>query len=236
MTSGAVKRIATSMGVRPDSHMAVTFRKIYRESRAFFSPRSYSQFGEDAILRTYFSGPGFYLDVGAGRPFRGSNTYSLYKSGWRGVLIEPLRSNVRDLRLMRPRDQVVQALCGSKPGRQHFYEFSEYEYSTTLRSRVSDLAIEGKLPSAEFSVPVVSIESLKLRAEPNRNTLMSVDVEGSEMEVLLGIDWTQFRPKVICIEEWRSPIHNESPIRALLREQGYTLDGYTRCSSIYVHG
>jgi hypothetical protein len=53
--------------------------------------KSYSQEGEDMILRRIFEGQekGFYVDVGAHHPRRFSNTYYFYKLGWAGVNLEP---------------------------------------------------------------------------------------------------------------------------------------------------
>ena len=55
------------------------------------SARSYSQEGEDMILRRFLAGQkdGFYVDVGAHHPVRFSNTYYFYKQGWAGINIEP---------------------------------------------------------------------------------------------------------------------------------------------------
>jgi hypothetical protein len=54
----------------------------------------YSQAGEDAILSNIFNyvlptDRGFYVDVGAYHPFKHSNTYLLYRAGWRGINIDP---------------------------------------------------------------------------------------------------------------------------------------------------
>jgi len=54
----------------------------------------YSQFGEDQILDKLLpEKKGFFLDIGAGRPIRYSNTYLFYKRGWNGILIDPLTAN-----------------------------------------------------------------------------------------------------------------------------------------------
>ena len=52
---------------------------------------SYSQEGEDLVLRRYLEGrtSGFYVDVGAHDPKRFSNTHLFYERGWRGINIEP---------------------------------------------------------------------------------------------------------------------------------------------------
>ena len=53
--------------------------------------RSYSQFGEDALVNSLFRNKkyGIYVDVGAYHPILYSNTYALYRRGWRGFAIDP---------------------------------------------------------------------------------------------------------------------------------------------------
>lgn len=54
--------------------------------------RSWSQEGEDQVLRRIFEKQafGFYVDVGAHHPKRFLNTYVFYKSGWRGINIHAM--------------------------------------------------------------------------------------------------------------------------------------------------
>ena len=47
---------------------------------------SYSDFKEDLILEGIFGSlTGSYVDVGAGHPVIGSNSYLFYKKGWSGI-------------------------------------------------------------------------------------------------------------------------------------------------------
>ena len=50
----------------------------------------YSRWGEDSFLVDYFKNTsnGRYIDIGSFHPFRGSNTYLLYKKGWSGINID----------------------------------------------------------------------------------------------------------------------------------------------------
>ena len=52
--------------------------------------KSYSQDNEDLFLNEYFEkiSNGFYVDIGCHHPKRFSNTYLLYKKGWKGVNID----------------------------------------------------------------------------------------------------------------------------------------------------
>jgi len=58
---------------------------------------------------------GFFLDVGANEPQKGSQTWVLEERGWRGILIEPQAKLCERLRQARPRAQVFQVACGA-PG------------------------------------------------------------------------------------------------------------------------
>jgi hypothetical protein len=58
----------------------------------FASDRSYSQTGEDGILRRLFEclgvSPGYLVDIGAGDGWTLSNTRALLERGWKGALFD----------------------------------------------------------------------------------------------------------------------------------------------------
>ena len=56
-----------------------------------FPIESYSSFGEDRLILKFLAKrpAGFYVDVGAHEPRDYSNTYALYRRGWRGLAIDP---------------------------------------------------------------------------------------------------------------------------------------------------
>ena len=94
-------------------------RSLYDALRDFknlyitrFATKSYSQEGEDLLLRRIFEHQknGFYVDVGAHHPFRFSNTYLLYKCGWRGINIDAMPGSMRLFRRFRARDINIE--CG----------------------------------------------------------------------------------------------------------------------------
>jgi len=61
--------------------------------------------------------------------------------------------------------------------------------------------------------------------------LMSIDVEGYELEVLMGNDWKRFRPKVIIVET----LHfNHTQIVKYLDKMGYLLVYNGDVNSIFI--
>jgi FkbM family methyltransferase len=227
-------------GVNPDSKFRRRLHEVFDDVSSRFRWNlyrpvpSYSQFGEDVVLRAMLGDAvGTYVDVGAGDPIRSSNTFSLYRQGWRGTLIDPISSNVGRARKFRKRDKVIQAACGAESGEVTFFEYTTYEYSTTSLERVEELSKQGLVPCSTYTVPIIPLRELNLVARPDEPSILSIDVEGSESEVIAGIDWNVFRPRFILVEEWSSPLRAHTTIFHELREQGYVLAAFTGLTSIY---
>ena len=73
----------------------------------------YGQLLEDRIIEKYCPESfGKYVDVGAGHPVRGSNSYLFYRKGWRGVTVDPIDKNVSLHRLFRRKDKQIACLIG----------------------------------------------------------------------------------------------------------------------------
>jgi FkbM family methyltransferase len=206
-----------------------------RENRRGYR-RVYSQFGEDVILQNLVGNfQGRYVDIGSGHPVRGNNTFTLYRKGWSGFLIDPLRNNVELARKKRPRDISMQALVGSTVGEQQFWEYETYEFSTTQLDRVDELGEQGIHPACNYLMKSITLTSLRVNATPQDPYVLSIDVEGSEMEVLRGNNWMEFTPPIILIEEHAHPWIRVSEIKEFLHLYGYELNDYVGLTSVYIH-
>lgn len=197
---------------------------------------SFSQFAEDVIASTLIdTGPGTYIDIGSGHPVQGSNTYALYRQGWSGLLVDPLRSNIKLAQRMRPRDTCVEGLCSSadKPAID-FFEYETYEYSTASPQRVAELARRGHHVHATYKLPTFSLETLVRENDLFDARLLSVDVEGLDLEVLKGTSWDAFRPELVIVEEWESPPAESTAIRGFMADLGYRFVSFNRASSFFL--
>lgn len=96
----ASERINSSIGVLIGEKIA------YNKKEVAHHLQTYSQEGEDAILRRLFelTDKGFYIDIGAHHPQRFSNTYFFYLKGWNGINIEPRPGSSQLFNELRPRD------------------------------------------------------------------------------------------------------------------------------------
>ena len=92
-----------------------------------FSLKSYSQEGEDMILRRLFEKQktGFYVDVGAHHPKRFSNTFFFYKKGWSGINIDAMPNSMRLFNEIRPRDTNLEIPISDKKQKLKYYMFNE---------------------------------------------------------------------------------------------------------------
>lgn len=189
------------------------------------------------MLKQYFPEKfGHYIDIGAGRPVKGSNTYKLYRSGWVGVTVDPIRLNLILHKLFRPRDQFWLALCGSKNEvAVELFEFFPYEYSTMQREVAEHLVKTGTAKLVDCtSVACYPVTKFATYMHPALPTLVCIDAEGSDFQILRSIDFKQMCPRVICIESLISS--TESPeIEEFLRSLGYALSAVAGHSLIFTH-
>ena len=198
--------------------------------------RSWSQFAEDLVAATLLTeGSGLYVDVGAGDPFWGSNTYRLYRRGWTGLLVEPNIHLVNRLRKYRPRDTTIHAAVKLDGRHVDFYESSSWQLSTTLPDRAASLARQFGDTFVQRRVPAIRLETLGLQAQPCDPTFLSIDTEGTDHEVLVTNDWAQFLPRVVCIEELEKTPGLNSPSTTLLQDYGYRLYAHVAASCLFVH-
>jgi FkbM family methyltransferase len=144
-----------------------------------------------------FSRQGFFVDVGAFHSEDGSQTWLLEKVGWKGILIEPQPKNAEELRRNRPSSQVYEAAI-SIPGQEResiFYVNSVF--STLLPNTISST----KEYANQIKVSVLTLnEILENEKVPNIDFL-KIDVEGTELDCLKGLDMARYRPKLVFVED-----------------------------------
>ncbi len=139
-------------------------------------------------------GFGRYVDVGAAEPDESSNTISLYRRGWRGLLIEPIVEFCAALRQARPLDDVYLGAVGHK-------RLARLRVAQPISC--SSFLTEWPISAKEHrAVQVTPLQEIVDRyPEIKRECLLlSVDVEGMEKEVLETIDFSVFRPPVMVLE------------------------------------
>ena len=206
--------------------------------KKIFAPKYFGQTAEDAILKIYLpEKKGFYLDIGAGRPITGSNTYALYLRGWSGLCVEPITVNAKLLRAFRRRDEVLNILVARHETEIDFWEFEPYEYSTADESVAKKVLEINGIRLLDNSKKIVRpLSDIAPASNPLEASLLSVDVEGFDLEVLKSNNWESFYPRVICVEEWESTMDEnlKSEVEIFLLNLDYKRKAWTGLSSIFV--
>lgn len=217
-----------------------SIRVLLKEIKVKIFPRRfYSQTGEDVVLRQYLPEKvGSYVDIGAGRPISGSNTYFLYLRGWNGVCVDPLKSNTKLYRALRPRDKILEVLISRKKETVPFWEYEPYEYSTADSTVAENLkSKEGVRLLRYSSKECWPLSEIVPMATPLDPSFLSIDVEGLDLLVLSSNDWFRYTPRVVCVEEWDSDLSDTelSEIHLFMIDKRYKRKAWTGLSAVYVH-
>lgn len=209
------------------------FRKFYLKAYYFLN-QSHSQYGEDLILRRLLkdSKNRTYIDIGCNHPTHFNNTYWFYKNNWKGINIEPNPHLFRLIQASRPEDINLNCGISSTEGSLDFYSIEPDTLSTFSKDIAKRAENEGASIKEVVKVNTIKLQNLwKYLPELNASeiTLLSIDVEGLEMEVLSSNDWNQNRPKIIIIEVNR----DESNIDLFLKSKSYTCIFNNGTNAIY---
>jgi FkbM family methyltransferase len=202
------KTVAANQSIEANgASSAATSEVTPPPSKRWFFPNKYrfisfSQVKEDWILYNAFGGKqnGFYVDVGAADPHLLSVTKLFYHMGWSGINIEPRPEAFAKLQAARPRDINLNLGCSDKEGELEFAIYGDLsscdpEAIALLRQRGHDFTIA--------KTKVLTLTEILKRYLPTQNQTIDfckIDVEGFERSVLLGLDFSQYRPAVFCVE------------------------------------
>lgn len=201
---------------------------------------SYAQNHEDVLLARLFPRglTGFYVDVGANDPVKNSITKHFYDLGWRGINVEPAADPFKRLAEARPRDINLNVGLSDHEGTLTLYEFPpEISAVSTFSEEQAEWHREAGLASTGQPVTVTTLARvLEEHAAGITVDFLSVDVEGHERQVLVGGDWTAFRPRVVIVESTQPattiPTHDQW--EDVLLEAGYRFAAFDGLNRYYV--
>lgn len=179
---------------------------------------SYAQCGEDEIVMAYFGGRvGVYVDVGAFDGVTSSNTYTLQLAGWRGVCVEPSPNAFNQLveKRLSPVTECVQCACVDKSdvGVRQFLMMDTIPQFSGLSPDHEKIKRECAVMGVKVNPQVINVRAMTLDEVLNQSAMginqidfVSIDTEGTELDVLRGFDLDRWKPQLLCIEsnDWRS--------------------------------
>jgi FkbM family methyltransferase len=167
---------------------------------------------------------GYFVEFGAGDGVHLSNTAFLEtEMGWSGLLAEPNPLFVEQVRANR-RCRVSDKCVFSESGRtMDFVATRVGEFSFLADLEPSDSHQERRSKVAmRVEVQTITLNDLLLEAEaPRQIDYLSVDTEGSELEILSAFDFDRWDVRAISVE------HNKTPARQAIYEL-LVRNGYRR--------
>jgi FkbM family methyltransferase len=184
---------------------------------------------ENELKQAFFghAQTGYFVEVGANDPVMLSQTWDLEQQGWSGVLVEPQPDLAAALRHRRSA-KVYEAACSSPrhAGATMALHLAGIHSSLDPALNISTVSARGTI-----DVPVRTLDEILTEAgAPTPLDLLSIDVEGLEIEVLEGIDLGRWRPRLILVEDLAMNLR----LHRHLRARGYQWVRRTGLNSWYV--
>lgn len=204
---------------------------------------SYGQFNEDDfILSEFTSSIGFAIEVGGADGINGSPTKCLEDKGWKTLLIEPNPQLFTEAKRNRP--YVFNCAAG---------EVCEDNVGMTVYTLKggNETAVSGLNPNAKLIEQhhhLIEDQRLELVNKRTLNVLIyewgkvlgekidnidfiSIDTEGTELDVMSGLNINNFKPKMIALEN-NFEDHN---YRRTMYNYGYVLYNRIGVNDYYIY-
>jgi hypothetical protein len=201
---------------------------------------SYSLEGEDLILASLLRDveQGTYIDAGANHPIVINNTYGFYRKGWTGLAIDGNASFAGLWADLRPNDTFVHGLLSDAVKEVEFRIFPD----DTMSSMDAET---GERYATRFERGAVKVEKMETsRLGDLRKTylpegeihLLSVDVEGEDLNVMIGADLQVMRAGVIVVETKNCSLYSplDNNLVKYLTDLGYRLIAKTPLDAFFV--
>ena len=164
----------------------------------FKSKKLYSNWGIDLLVKDILKKKkrGIYIDVGCHHPLINNNTNMLYKNGWKGINIDLDFNSIDMFNYFRPKDDNILSALSNKKGQADLYFF----HNRAAKNTISKSRGAGARSIRKIEVNTLDniIKNSKFKIKDI--DFLSIDVEGNELNVLKGLNFKKYRPKIISIE------------------------------------
>ena len=193
-------------GMRPGTY-TISETLFLRKHR-----KSYSLYGLDKMLEQYVDfDNGFFIEAGGNNGVRQSNSlYFEAQRGWRGMLIEAVPALAHECRQYRPHaivEQVALAPPNQVPGKVTIH------YAGLMSVVASGMATQAEsmehvrlgceiqnIQTYDVEVDTATLSGLLDKHGVGKVDLLSLDVEGFELQALSGLDFERHAPTYILVE------------------------------------
>jgi FkbM family methyltransferase len=207
---------------------------------------NFSQADEDLKIEELIGEVRWFVDIGADDGISGSNTLYFALRGAHGLCFEPVRetyTKLHWLHAMNPRVRTIR--CGiSNQNREGVMIAADFFSCLPETEDKAHTAVSTFHESATEKVKLLRFEdAIRGLSLPAQCDLLSIDVEGHELNVLKSIDFAQHSLRAVVVEthlidaqglcKWRHRDLEE--IESLLLASNYRAVHRTWLNTIYLH-
>ncbi len=205
--------------------------------------RSFAQYHQDLIVDFIFfnnTKNGFFFDIGAYDGVQFSNSYLFEKyRNWKGVCVEPNKTVFDKLQQNRSCiaiNGVVSDVAGEVSymkvaGAGEMLSGIVTNFNEKHLDRINDtISAKGGNATVE-TVQSYRIGDIIDTYNIQHISLLSIDTEGSELDILKTFPFQKVKPRLILVEN----TYKKDAFRNLLTAQGYSFF-FKRGDEIYYHG
>ena len=192
------------------------FQKLYKNKKPNLH---FGEFAEDIFINRVFQKfqTGFYVDIGAYHPFKGSLTYLLHKKGWRGMNIDLSEQSIKLFKIARPKDFNINCAISNFNGETYYYQNSEINQQNSL--------LKTSEKQKKIKVNSFTLDKLINEKKISKIDFLNIDTEGNEYDIVKSIDFKLINPLLISVESncFDSNNANKNNIIIHLKKNHYEL-------------
>lgn len=193
---------------------------------------AYASNREDIIMLNYIQ-PRYtdfsYMDIGVCHPVIRNNTYLFYEHGFtNGVLVEPNMEMCHMAAEYRPLNRIVNLGAAPDPTEEELIYYYDPMHPG-LNTFLKDVAVSRRMERNFRKVPVKDINTIIAENFTTYPTVLDLDTEGLDYDLLLKLDFNKYPIELICVERSAG-----SRISSLMKEKGYKILEVTEENEIYV--
>ena len=191
-------------------------QKIYRNKK----PNShFGEFAEDIFINRVFKNldSGFYIDIGAYHPFKGSLTNLLFQKGWKGMNIDLSKDSIELFKIVRPNDLNINCAITDFNGETYYYQNSEINQQNSL--------LKSNDNQKKVKVDAFTLNELLNINKIDECNYLNIDTEGNEFTILQTINFDLIQPLLISIEDNSFDLESENKkkIINLMEKKNYQM-------------
>ena len=200
---------------------------------------SNSQIGQDLDVLKFYNNKrdGYFIEIGAYDGVALSNTLVLERQyGWTGILSEVVPSRFHELLVNRPNCHNDNHAVYSRSGMKLTFDVAN---NSNMLSGIS-VHIDAHRSTvnankSQITVDTISLTDLLLKYNaPQFIDYLSLDTEGSELEILKGFDFSHYTIGYIDVEHnYVEPRRGQ--IKSLLQQHGYVFHRQNNFDDTYIH-